>query len=108
MSVNLHLTIIVKNHRADRVEAIADAVRQIIVSEGLEHDLPPLTEDKASQSLVSRTNPRFPVIISRADHWAKGLLKSLNHAVAQANGEACDVQLNYDDADLGRTSRRGR
>lgn len=104
MSVNLHLGVVIRGHRPDRVAAIASGVRVVLQREEIDQDLPPLAEarDATGPFLVSRSDPAYPVIITGAYDWAMGVEKALKEAVASANGGPCQVRFEWDDADEGR------
>lgn len=104
MSVNLHLGVVVRDYRPDRTEAIARAVREVLVREEIDEDLPPLTEsvDSSGRRLASRSNLDRPVIITGAYEWAMRIEKELREAASQANGEPCRVEFQWDDADEGQ------
>ena len=104
MSVNLHLGVIVRDYRADRADAIEQAVRAILVDEEIDEDLPPLTEvvEPDGHSLESRTDPESPVIISRAYEWAPRVEEALRDAVLAANGGPCRFEFIWEDADEGK------
>jgi hypothetical protein len=101
MSVNLHLSIIVRGYDPRRTEAIQRAIREVVQREGLEGDLPPLVEgeDEGGRYLSARTDPDAPVIISRAYKWAPEFHDALREAAALANEGACDVDFDWEDAD---------
>lgn len=101
MSVNLHLGIIVRDHRPERATEIERAIRAILEIEDLNGDFPPLATmvDETGPCLVSRTDPECPVIVSRAYAWAPSVEKALQEAVTEANGGSCQVVFEWVDAD---------
>jgi hypothetical protein len=105
MSVNLHLSIIVRGYDPRRREAIAREIRSVIEREQLTPDLPPLAEaeDGRGRFLFSRTDPHRPVIISAAYRWAPVVHQALCEAAERGNGGPCEVFFNWDDADEDRS-----
>jgi hypothetical protein len=109
MSVNLHLGIVIRGYSRDRTEAIGRAVRDVLEREEIHENLPPLTEsqDGNGYMLSSRSDPEWPVIISRAYEcrayeWTKRVERELREAAAAANGGPCVLQFECDDADEDR------
>ena len=104
MSVNLHLGVVIRDYRADRIEAIGRAVWEVLVRAEIDADLPPLVEtvDANGGCLASRSNPARPVIITGAYEWAMGVEKALREAATAANEGPCRVRFEWDDADEGR------
>lgn len=104
VSVNLHLGVVIRDYRPDKVEAIGSAVREVLVRSEIDDDLPPLTEtiDAAGRCLMSRSDPNRPVIISGAYQWALEVERSLREAVEAVNGGPCRVRFVWDDADEGK------
>ncbi len=101
MSVNLHLSVTVRGYDPSRAGAIGREVRDVIESEDLGEQLPPLVEtsDGLGRVLTSRTDRDEPVILSRAFLWAPGFLQALRLAAERGNGGPCEVELDCTDAD---------
>lgn len=89
----------IRGYNAAQVEAIKQAIRKVIELEGLGDDLPPLVEDASAGGLISRTNPKYPVIISRVASWSKSFEAMLRAAAERANGQPCELRFEWDDAD---------
>lgn len=109
MSVNLHLGVVVRDHRPERAAAIERAIRAVLEGEEIDGDLPPLADavDAEGRCLVSRTDPASPVIISRAYEWAPRVEEALRAAAAEANGGPCRVAFEWEDADEARDAADG-
>ena len=101
MSVNLHLSITVRGYDPRRVEAIQQAIREIVERNDLGGDLPPLVEgeDSNGRYLSAHTDRDMPVIISRAYKWAPEFHEALHEAATRANETACEVDFDWEDAD---------
>ncbi len=110
MSVNLHLSIIVRGYDPRRTDAIGREIRSVIEREELTPDLPPLAEaeDGRGRYLYSRTDPNRPVIISAAYRWAPAVHQALREAAERGNGGSCEVHFGWDDADEDRSDGDGQ
>jgi len=103
MSVNLHLRLNVKGYNPSRIGAIQEAVQAIFEDEEIDSDMSLLQESKDGDTakLVSQSDPAYPVIISSSYTWLPEVQAALLAAVNEANGSACEVQFEGDDADEG-------
>ena len=73
----------------------------VFAREQLAEDMSPLTEraENGQPTLVSQSNPDFPVIISKSYEWLPQMQAAFTAAVTQANGVSCAVAFEGDDAD---------
>jgi hypothetical protein len=102
MSVNLHLSFEVRGYAPEKYTQIIEAIMDFLTGEQLERDFGPVqavTDMDGTPVLRSRTDPRYPVIISRSYIWLPEITKSFEAAVTQANGGPCEVSFHGDDAD---------
>ena len=101
MSVNLHLSLKISGYHANQAGAIKAAVADVFAREQLTDDMSPLTERSENEqpTLISRTNPDLPVIISKSYEWLPEMQAAFAAAVTQANGAPCEVAFEGEDAD---------
>lgn len=102
MSVNLHLRIQVASFDPHHAEAVAEAVKQLLASEGLAGDFGPVrrTDDPQGAPLLTfRSDPRYPVIISRSYVWIPQFTRQLQAAVTAVAGPSATVRLDQEDTD---------
>lgn len=101
MSVNLHLSIRVAGYNPARRKAIVKAVKDLIKAEDLQNDLPGLVEveEGSEKVLLTRSDPKHPVIISGSYRWVPEFQAALKKAVSAANQAVCSVKFEEVDAD---------
>ncbi len=101
MSVNLHLSIIIRDYNPSRRDIIKQAIQEELVKQQLNDDLPPLTEsiDEKGCFLATYSNRDAPVIISNAYKWIPQFRETLQQKANLANQGNCNVHFDGEDAD---------
>jgi hypothetical protein len=92
----------VKKYDESQAQAIVEAVERVIKEERLEDEFQPAEykkDNEGNNMILIKSNPRYPVIISRSHIWIPQMQQRFQSAISSAIQGSFQVFFSGDDAD---------
>lgn len=101
MSVNLHVSVEVRDYDETKVDLLKQAIADVFKDEQLNEEFMPPVEfiESGRRVLKVQTDPRFPLSVSRSYVWVPQIENRLKTAITGANDASCEVRFLAVDAD---------